>query len=56
MHNIYRRDLNNVDIENFLLDILCSRLVLKVVVVYVNLSFNQLYNTVNQIIDKYICR
>ena len=53
-HNIYVRDVNNFDRENFLLDILDTDWDSTIVPDDANLSFNQFLNRINVILDKYM--
>ena len=55
-HNIYTRDLKNFDRENFILDILGTNWNNTIIQDSADLSFNQLLDTLNVIIDKYMPR
>ena len=53
-HNIYTRDFKNFDRENFILDILGTNWNNTIIQDNADLSFNQLLDTLNVIIDKYM--
>ena len=53
-HNIYTRELNNFDRENFLMDILAVDWDSSIIEDDANLSFNLFLDTTNKIIDKYM--
>ena len=53
-HNIYTRELNNFDRENFLMDILAVDWNSSIIEDDANLSFNLFLDTTNKIIDKYM--
>ena len=53
-HNIYTRDLKNFDRENFILDILGTNWNNTIIQDNADLSFNQLLDKLNVIIDKYM--
>ena len=52
-HNIYTRDLKNFDRENFISDILGTNWNNTIIQDNADLSFNQLLDTLNVIIDNY---